>query len=384
MTELVFSEGKARFTAPKEDVVSKEMGVFYNPAMKLNRDVTVSVLSASELMGIYACDLMAASGVRTIRLAKELPEGKLKRIYANDMSHDAVMLLKENLKLNEIKFEDWKKEEERNKDEELKVIISEKDANLFLDESLGFSYIDIDPFGTPNPFIDSAVKRISRKGILAITATDTAPLSGTFEKTCERKYYGKPCRNAYMHETGLRILIRKAQLIGSQYGRALIPIFSYYNLHYFRIFFRCEKSKELADEIIRQHGYLLYCRKCLTTKKADSIFNEKKCSCGGDFEEVGPLYLGKLWDETLLSKMTAPEKLVSAIKDESKLNIPFFYFVGEICKKNSLCAPKKADIITSLRKEGFEASETHFDPEGIRTEATPEKIAEIIRRLIER
>ena len=90
MTELVFSEGKARFTAPKEDVVSKEMGVFYNPAMKLNRDVTVSVLSASELMGIYACDLMAASGVRTIRLAKELPEGKLKRIYANDMSHDEI------------------------------------------------------------------------------------------------------------------------------------------------------------------------------------------------------------------------------------------------------------------------------------------------------
>jgi tRNA (guanine26-N2/guanine27-N2)-dimethyltransferase len=381
MTESVFTEGKARFAAPKEDVVSKEMGVFYNPAMKLNRDVTVSVLSASPLTGIYACDLMAASGVRTIRLAKELPEGKLRRIYANDMSHDAVMLLKENLKLNEIKFEDWKKEEERNKDEELKVIISEKDANLFLDESLGFSYIDIDPFGSPNPFIDSAVKRISRDGILAITATDTAPLSGTFEKTCERKYWGKPCRNAYMHETGLRMLIRKAQLIGSQYGRALIPIFSYYNLHYFRIFFMCEKSKESADEIIKEHGYLLYCRKCLTTKKADSVFNERKCSCGGEFTEIGPIYLGNLWNEALLSKMTEPEKLVSAVKNESKLNIPFFYLVGEICKKNALCAPKKADIITSLKEEGFEASETHFDPEAIRTNASQDKIAEIIRKL---
>ena len=47
-------------------------------------------------------------------------------------------------------------------------------------------------------------------------------------------------------------------------------------------------------------------------------------------------------------------------------------------------SPKKADIITSLRKEGFEASETHFDPEGIKTEATPEKIAEAIRKLMRR
>jgi tRNA (guanine26-N2/guanine27-N2)-dimethyltransferase len=384
MNKSIFSEGSAKFVAPKSDTISRQMGVFYNPAMKLNRDVTVSVLSACELSGIYACDLMAASGVRTIRLAKELPPGKILRIYANDMSHDAVMLLKENLKLNEIKFEDWKKEETREKDEELKVIISEKDANLFLDESIGFSYIDIDPFGSPNPFIDSAVKRISRGGIIAITATDTAPLSGTFEKTCERKYYGKPCRNAFMHETGLRMLIRKAQLIGSQYGRALIPIFSYYNLHYFRVFFRCEKSKELTNEIIKEHGYLLYCKKCLTTKKADSIFNEKKCSCGGEFSEIGPIYLGKLWDETLLSKMNAPEKLISVIKNESGLSIPFFYLVGEICKKNSLCAPKKTEIIKALEEEGYPSSETHFDPEGIRTEATPEKIAEAIRKLMRR
>ncbi|MCX6709689.1 MAG: tRNA (guanine(10)-N(2))-dimethyltransferase [Candidatus Woesearchaeota archaeon] len=384
MTKSVFTEGKARFAAPRADKVSRDMSVFYNPAMKLNRDITVAVLSACELTGIYACDIMAATGVRTIRLAKELPEGKLKRIYANDMSHDAVMLLKKNLKLNKIKFENWKKEKERSKNKTLKVIISEKDANMFLLESNGFDYIDIDPFGSPNPFIDSALKRISRGGILAITATDTAPLSGTFEKACERKYYGKPCRNAYMHETGLRMLIRKAQLIGSQYGRALIPIFSYYNLHYFRVFFRCEKSKELADEIIKEHGYLLYCRKCLTTKKADSVFNEKKCSCGQEFSEIGPIYLGKLWDKTLVSKMkkdSSLEKFLSVIESEERIEIPFFYLVGEVCKRSHLSVPKKSMIISGLKKHGLEASETHFDPEGIKTNASPEKIVEMIIKL---
>ena len=94
MAESVFTEGSAKFLAPKSDTISRQMGVFYNPAMKLNRDVTIAVLSACELSGIYACDLMAASGVRTIRLAKELPKGKISRIYANDASHEAVELLK--------------------------------------------------------------------------------------------------------------------------------------------------------------------------------------------------------------------------------------------------------------------------------------------------
>ena len=40
--------------------------------------------------------------------------------------------------------------------------------------SKGFDYIDLDPFGSPNIFLDSAVKRLGRNGILAVTATDTA------------------------------------------------------------------------------------------------------------------------------------------------------------------------------------------------------------------
>ena len=37
-----------------------------------------------------------------------------------------------------------------------------------------FDYIDIDPFGSPNPFLAAAIGRITRNGIVAVTATDTA------------------------------------------------------------------------------------------------------------------------------------------------------------------------------------------------------------------
>ena len=44
-----------------------------------------------------------------------------------------------------------------------------------------------------------------------------------------------------MHEIGLRILIRRVQLAGSVYDKALIPILSYSKEHYMRVFFKCEK-----------------------------------------------------------------------------------------------------------------------------------------------
>jgi len=125
-----------------------------------------------------------------------------------------------------------------------KIIIKNQDANLFLLNSTGFDYIDIDPFGTPNPFLDSAVKRISRDGILAVTSTDTAALTGTYPKATLRKYWAYSKKDEMMHETGLRILIRKIQLIAAQYDKALVPIFSYFKDHYYRIFFNSVKGKK--------------------------------------------------------------------------------------------------------------------------------------------
>ncbi|MDK2384338.1 MAG: hypothetical protein QI199_05975, partial [Candidatus Korarchaeota archaeon] len=41
--------------------------VFYNPRMKLNRDITISIVRSVNMGS--AADLMAASGVRALRLA---------------------------------------------------------------------------------------------------------------------------------------------------------------------------------------------------------------------------------------------------------------------------------------------------------------------------
>jgi len=227
----IINEGKAIIKIKKSDKVSKEMDVFYNPVMQLNRDITILLLQQFPPMNL--CDPLAASGIRAIRFVKEL---KYKSIVVNDVSKRSVNSIKNNFKLNKINNFTMIKNSINNSKikkniDDKKIKIFNEDANLFLLNSKGFDYIDIDPFGTSNSYLDSAVKRISRNGILAVTNTDTAALAGTYPKACIRKYWSVPKRDYMMHETGLRILIRKIQLIGMQYDKALFPVFSYFKDH---------------------------------------------------------------------------------------------------------------------------------------------------------
>ena len=70
-----------------------------------------------------------------------------------------------------------------------------------------FHYIDIDPFGSPVYFVDSAMRSVYNNGIIACTATDTATLCGVYPNVCRRRYGVKPFHSNVMHETGLRILL---------------------------------------------------------------------------------------------------------------------------------------------------------------------------------
>ena len=224
----IVNEGLAKIKANKVDIVSKEMGVFYNPIMAFNRDISIILLNSIENKKMQICDPLAATGIRSIRFLKELSKDKIENISINDKEKSAIKLIKENFGLNKIK---------PSKD----IMIKNQDANIFILNSSGFDYIDIDPFGSPNQFLDSSIRRISRNGILAITATDTGALCGSFANSCKRKYWAMPKNDSIAHETGLRILARKVQLIGAQFEKSLVPVFSYSKEHYMRIFFMVER-----------------------------------------------------------------------------------------------------------------------------------------------
>lgn len=352
-------EADIMFEAPVEEKISAKLPVFYNPVMKFNRDISVLLLRSVENKEMQLCDLLAGTGIRSIRFLSELPRDKICSITINDYNKNSVELIKKNIQLNKL--------DRKVKDKKIELNVTNSEANLLLMNSTGFDYIDIDPFGTPNPFLDNACRRLSRNGILAVTATDTSALAGTFPRACLRKYWAVPDRGPLKHELGIRILIRKVQLIGAQYEKALVPIFSYSKEHYMRIFFGCIKGKEKCDEVIQKHSML-------------------KVGEG----ESGPLWLGELWDEKIVEKMYKLSlkldydfdiKFLKTISDESKIKVVGFHDIHNLCKKNKLEVPSFEKICNELRKKKFVFSRTHFSEFGIKSNVGEEEMIRILKMI---
>ncbi len=190
-TEAV-KEGEVEFLAPRLKAFVKEAWeyapskapVFYNPAMEMNRDLAVLMLQTYQRpinRELAACEPMAGCGVRGIRLAREV-EG-VRKVVLNDINLAGTRLAEFNVNLNGLTD---------------KVQVDNKDANFLLSSYAAprkrFDYVDIDPFGSPVPYIDSALRALRNGGLLALTATDMAPLCGVHAKACLRKYGGKPLR----------------------------------------------------------------------------------------------------------------------------------------------------------------------------------------------
>lgn len=350
--------------------VTKKLPVFYNPVMALQRNVNVALIASLKRKNLRIADVLAGSGVRSARLLLEVP-GKVEHIDINDANPSAVPLIKKNLTANKAPK---------------KYAVHNKDASQLLLESSGYDYIDIDPYGSPNPFLDAACKRVSRGGIIALTATDTAALAGTSPAACSRKYWARPLLNEFKHETGMRILARKAQLVAAQYEKALTPVYCHSTAHYLRLYLRAEKSKKALKPVLNGHQHVQYCFTCL--KRTISRFTEPKKCCGKQMSVAGPLWTGKLWDAALAKNSVAystrfgteTQRLTATIAEESRINAMPHYHTHWIAKKHKRALPKQEKILEKLRNKNIPAAPSHFAQASIRTPATLQQIKNALAR----
>ncbi|CAG8463221.1 5524_t:CDS:2 [Acaulospora colombiana] len=97
-------------------------------------------------------EALSASGLRSIRYAKEIPN--IKFIVANDLDSDAVESINRNIEYNEL-------------DKDL-VRANQGDACSVLYQHRKhpdrFDVIDLDPYGTASPFIDGVVQAVEDGG----------------------------------------------------------------------------------------------------------------------------------------------------------------------------------------------------------------------------
>jgi tRNA (guanine26-N2/guanine27-N2)-dimethyltransferase len=280
------------------------------------------------------------------------------------------------------------------------VQVRNEDANLFLNKYAAprerFDYVDLDPFGSPVIFIDSAIRAICDGGLIGLTATDMAPLCGVHPKACLRKYGGVPLRTEYCHELSVRLLSGCLTMMAAKHEIGIEVLFSYTLDHYARIYALIRHGAKLSDRSVQQMGYILHCFSCFHRETLSGIVSPMRriCPfCGKKLWVAGPLWLGKIVDQDFCSLMKKDMykrnfeqkrvlyKILSLIQNEA--NAPIAYFaVDKICDKLNLPVPPQKKVIEKLNKMGFDAVLTHFNNRGIKTNASAAKVKEVIRKLI--
>lgn len=355
-------EGKAKLDVPLADVVSKDLPVFYNPEMKMNRDLSLLLLKTIEKNELQVALPLAGSGVRALRILLELPKEKIKHVYVNDYDSEAVANIQANVALNKIKTD--------------KLTVTQEDAEKFLEQGMGFDYIDIDPFGSPNFLLDATCKRISREGIIAVTATDTGALAGSFPEAGKMKYWATTHLMPQKHELALRILARKVMLIATQHSKALTPILSYHHKHYYRVFFKVEKSKTKAAEAFdKLTTYYGHCDNCAWSGTRTNT--AAKCpGCSFNLDITGPLYSGEIQDRVLMQKLLLGSEdktmisMLESLLDEQECSEVGFFDTHELCKLQKKDLLKVSEIISQLEESGYTAVQASTQKTGVKTNAS--------------
>ncbi|ACJ16135.1 N2,N2-dimethylguanosine tRNA methyltransferase [Thermococcus onnurineus NA1] len=369
-------EGLARILVPKAERIY-DAPVFYNPLMALNRDISVLALKA--LGSRRVLDALSATGIRGIRYALETPAGE---IWLNDINPNAFRLIVDNVKLNfsgELEIEGKMAVLEGEKT----LVVTNADANRLMNEQFRyFDFVDLDPFGSPMEFLDSALRAVKRRGVLAITATDTGVLCGAYRNACLRKYLAEPIRGELCHEAGLRILIGTLVRYAAKYDLGVEVLLAYYRDHYFRAFLQLRNGAKTADKSMKQLGYLY--------QDESGKFEFENTFLPSKATAHGPLWLGPLKNQEFVEELhrlsaehplgsKKTQKFLGLLKDE--LEVPFFYDTHAVARRHGLEVRKLAGVIEILYEKGYKATRTHFSPTALKTDAPFEEVLEALREL---
>ncbi|MGZ7130913.1 MAG: tRNA (guanine(10)-N(2))-dimethyltransferase [Halobacteriota archaeon] len=379
MRTILVVEGQTPILVPQLDASASyppsSAAVFYNPTMEFSRDINVACMqtladSLSRRSIITYLDALSASGIRGLRIANEAHLG----VTLNDYNKVAYQLIKRNVKRLQ-----------------LNSCVKHSDANALMSEER-FDVVDIDPFGSPVPFVDAACRSTSK--MLCVTATDTAPLSGAHFNAGVRRYSALPLNTEYHAETGIRILIGKVVREFVKYDKSALPVLVHATAHYYRVYLQIERGARLADGCLSSLGFIFHCSKCGHRYVTRGLAPREHCECtlcAAELFIAGPLWLGPLYDppfcEAVLKNL---ENGVFGTKQQAsktvelclnELDVVTFFDYHKLLKELK-CPPIPIEtLINGLRNIGYQASRTHFSGTSVKTDANVATLKDVLRDL---
>lgn len=369
-------EGKTTFLVPQSSLTEKvppKTPAFFNPAARLNRDLSVIAYRAfaPSLGRKTFADSFTGTGARALRVAVEVPE--IEQVYGNDVNPIAIEAAKEAAKINSI-------------DGRCHFSIDEVCKFLMHGDAEGerFGIVDLDPFGTPAKHIDCVLRAVLDGGLVSITATDTAVLCGVYPEVCLRRYYGRPLNNSYGNETAIRLLLSLIALTASRLELSIKPVFVHSTMHYMRVYASVSVSSSEANDVYKSIGYTMHCFSCGHRFMAKEYASVKCELCGSAMRTGGQLWTAPFHDREFVKKMLGydPDRQCKKVLDlaaEEASEIPYYFRADEISAKLRTNPHSVQKIIEKLQSAGFVASKASLNTGAFKTDARIDQILGVLK-----
>ncbi|XP_020092470.1 probable tRNA (guanine(26)-N(2))-dimethyltransferase 1 isoform X2 [Ananas comosus] len=349
-----------------------------------------------ELKAPKVLEALAASGLRALRYAREV-DG-IGQVIALDNDKASVEACKKNIQFNG------------------SLACSKVEAHLadarvyMLTHPKEFDVVDLDPYGSPSVFLDSAVQSVADGGILMCTATDMAVLCGGSGEVCYSKYGSYPVKGKYCHEMALRILLASIESHANRYKRYIVPILSVHMDFYIRVFVRIFTSASEIKNTPLKLSYVYQCVGCdsfhlQSVGRVVSKNNSMKpapgfgpvvpqqCShCGKKYNMGGPIWSAPMhnqeWVLSILASVKAMkerypayEKITAVLTtvSEELHDIPLFLSLHNLCATLKCTSPSAVMFRSAVINAGYRISGSHVNPLGLKSDAPMDVIWDIMR-----
>ncbi|KAM4585371.1 tRNA (guanine(26)-N(2))-dimethyltransferase [Odontesthes bonariensis] len=443
--ETVVNEGKAAILFPSANEV------FYNPVQEFNRDLTCAVITefSRDLMarrgvkvvvpgetervvvslseetneadvqneekngaeepkvtakvgekcelGLRVLEGLAASGLRSVRFALEVPG--LKSVTANDFSYKAAALIARNAQYNKVSH---------------LLQASCRDASMLMYEMRGkkqpYDVIDLDPYGSPSSFLDAAVQSVSEGGLLCLTCTDMAVMAGNSGETCYSKYGSVSIKAKYCHEMALRIILHSLDQRAGVYQRYIQPLLSVSVDFYIRVFVRVFTGQATVKDSASKQALIYNCVGCgsfhfqrMGRRTSNGKHTKYSAAtgppvgpvcehCGQRHQLGGPIWAEPIHDLEFVQRVLSAvsgnpsrfgtskriEGMLSMVTEELE-DVPLYYAVDNLSSTIHTNTPPLLQFRSALLHAGHRVSLSHACKNAVKTDASPAVIWDIMR-----
>jgi len=371
----------AENNTPSADTPSADIPSADTPSTDGSDPVAIPPLKILEALG--------ASGLRSIRFAKEITGAG--EITCNDLTPAALLAMERNFTHNNVT-----------------ITKNCEDACSLMQRSKNqYDAIDLDPYGSPSIFLDTAVGAVRSGGILCVTATDLGVLTGNHIQACYGKYGGMPMKRPYCHEFALRLLLSCVDTHANRHGRYIKPLFSYKADFYIRVFVQVFQSQKEVQRTSLRRSMVYDCVGChsyhlqpvgraiegtnkITPGRGPPVGQQCE-ECGKEFYIGGPIWSDPIHDltfvQSMLERVQSEDCYLGTVKRIKgtlsvvleELTTPLFYELSLLSKTVHSPCPPTTVFRSAILNAGYKVSFSHVAEKSIKTDAPPSVVWDIMR-----